>query len=100
MAIEVPKLFPLDAQAFGARLKEAIPKRPDGTVITVWDGFDDFVRSLRTLRDKAQAIAIQGQDTKNDLDDLRGFTTQEIKGLKTRVGSLEAQPKVPFPGSG
>lgn len=89
----VPKLPAFDSKGFAARLKEAIPKRPDGTPITVWDGFPPFIAGLRGLRDNVAAQAVQLADQKANLD----AHTTRLNIHADRLAALEAQPPRPFP---
>jgi hypothetical protein len=94
-----PKLSSFDATAFAARLKEAIPKRPDGTLITVWDAFPPFVQSLRQLRDAAAATDVFAHDVKNDLDNFRSNKVNPmLADHEARLDALENSPSNPFPG--
>lgn len=90
----VPKLPAFDAKGFSARLKEAIPKRPDGTAIAVWDSLPPFVAGLRTLRNNVATHDVQLTDHKIDID----THSAAIASLKTRVKALEDAPPSPFPG--
>ncbi len=90
----VPKLPPFDSKGFAERLKEAIPKRPDGTIIKVWDQLPPWVLGVRGLRDNVASHDVQLTDHKIDLD----THSADIANLKTRVKALEEAPPSPFPG--
>ncbi len=92
----VPNLPNIDAAGWAARLKEAIPKRPDGTVITVWAQFPEFVKGLRGQRDILARHDVQLTDHKSDLD----AHTDRLNKQADRLAVLEARPSTsPFPGS-
>ena len=92
----VPKPPDFDAAGWSARLKEAIPKRPDGTTITVWNQLPMFVQWLRGQRDIAASHDVQLADHKSDLD----AHTERLNKQADRLAVLEARPSTsPFPGS-
>ena len=92
--VPVPKLSTLDATGWKNRLSEAIPKRPDGTPITVWAQLPQFVQDLRSQRDFLNAHAVELNDHKSDLDD----HTERLNKQAARIAALEAQPSTsPFP---
>ena len=90
----VPKPPNFDAVAWRDRLKEAIPKRPDGTPITVWSQLPDFIKWSRTMRDVSNTHDIQLTDQKKDLD----AHTERLNNQNERITALEAAPVIrPFP---
>ena len=92
----VPKLPDFDAAGWSARLKEAIPKRPDGTTITVWNQLPEFIKGLRAQRDVVARHDVQLTDHKGDLD----AHTDRLNKQADRLAVLEARPTTsPFPGS-
>lgn len=91
----VPKPPNFDAAGWTARLKEAIPKRSDGTAITVWDQLIPFVQWLRGQRDVVAKHDVQLVDHKLDID----THLERLNRLNDRVAALEARPTTsPFPG--
>jgi hypothetical protein len=94
--VPVPKLSLIDAAAWKNRLTEAIPSRPDGTPITIWGQFPDFVKSLRGQRDFLNAHAVELNDHKKDIDN----HTERLNSQAARIAALEKQPTAtPFPES-
>jgi hypothetical protein len=90
----VPKPPTFDATAWRDRLKEAIPKRPDGTPIKVWDQLPPLAAWWSKMRDISQTHDIQLADQKRDLD-LHG---QAIIELRADVQALKEAPAArPFP---
>lgn len=90
----VPKPPNFDAVAWRDRLKEAIPKRPDGTPITVWSQLPDFIQWARTMRDVSNTHDIQLADHKKDLDN----HTDRLNIQADRIKALEDAPTTrPFP---
>lgn len=94
--MSVPKPPNFDAVAWRDRLKEAIPKRPDGTPITVWSQLPDFIQWSRTMRDVSNTHEIQLADQKKDLD----AHSARLNTQNDRITALENAPNVPFPASG
>ena len=95
MTVPKPPIF--DAIGWRARLKEAIPTRPDGTTITVWSQLPEFVKWLRGQRDVVARHDVQLADHKGDLD----AHTERLNKHAERLAALEARPvSSPFPGSG
>jgi hypothetical protein len=92
----VPKPPNFDAVAWRDRLKEAIPKRPDGTPIAVWDQLPAFIQWSRTMRDVSATHEVQLADQKKDLD----AHTERLNKQNDRITALENAPNVPFPASG
>jgi hypothetical protein len=92
--VPVPKLANIDAANWKNRLNELLPKRPDGSVITVWNEFPGFVQSLRGQRDLLNAHAVELNDHKKDIDN----HTERLNTQAARIAALEAQPSTtPFP---
>ena len=90
----VPKPPNFDAAGWTARLKEAIPKRPDGTPIAVWDQLPAFIQWSRTMRDVSATHDVQLADHKKDIDN----HTDRLNVQADRLAALEAQPVIrPFP---
>lgn len=90
----VPKPPNFDAAGWTARLKEAIPKRPDGTPISVWDQLPPFIKWARTMRDVSNTHDIQLADQKKDLDN----HTERLNTQADRIKALEDAPiSRPFP---
>lgn len=90
----VPKPPNFDAIAWRDRLKEAIPKRPDGTPITVWSQLPGFIQWARTMRDVSNTHDIQLKDHKTDIDN----HSDRLNIQNERLAALEAQPVIrPFP---
>lgn len=92
----VPKPPNFDAAGWTARLKEAIPKRPDGTVISVWDQLPNWIKWSRGQRDIVEMHRVQLNDQKADLD----IHTSRLNTQNDRITALENAPSVPFPASG
>jgi len=89
----VPKPPNFDAIAWRDRLKEAIPKRPDGTPITVWNQLPDFIQWARTMRDVSNTHDIQLKDHKTDID----AHGERLNRHSERLAALEARPTNTFP---
>jgi hypothetical protein len=93
--VTVPKPPVFDAQAWTDRLTEAIPKRPDGTSITIWRQLPNFVKWVRGQRDVVASHDVQLKDLKKDIDKSTTKNAQQDQ----RLAALEAQPtNTPFPG--
>jgi hypothetical protein len=91
----VPKPPNFDAVGWRDRLKEAIPKRPDGTAITVWNQIVEWTKWQRLIRDNVESQRIQLVDHKRDLD----AHTERLNKHADRLAVLEARPtSSPFPG--
>jgi hypothetical protein len=87
-------LAAFDAKAVAPRRKEAIPKRPDGTPIAVWDYFtlwkDSVTSKLVTVVNEHDVTL---KDHKQDLD----VHSAKLANHETRLDALEARPEDPFP---
>jgi len=95
----VPKPPNFDAAGWTARLKEAIPKRPDGTTIAVWDQLPPFVKWIRGQRDILDTHRIQLDDQKAHLDRLDEREKDHHAVQATEIAALkEAVKNPPFPG--
>lgn len=99
----VVKLPAFDARAFADRLKEALPKRSNGTPITVWETFPPFATALRGLRDNVATHDVQLTDHKRDLDahtatlaSLPAADVELQKTLEEARDALEALKARPF----
>ena len=99
----IVKLPSFDARAFSDRLKETLPKRPNGSPITVWETFPPFATALRALRDNVATHDVQLRDHKADLDahaatlaSLPAADAELQKTLAEARDALEALKARPF----
>jgi hypothetical protein len=80
-----------DFDAFEARLEEAIPKRPDGTPISVWHTTTRALKAMRSIfTNVINEHDVRLKDLKADVDQQR-VLINKVNNVEPRVDRLEEE---------
>ncbi len=93
-----PEIAPIDGAGVEKALTTSV-RKPDGSEYTAFRQTQEFIKSVRTLRDAAKATMVFASDIKGDLDQHKAADNERHATIATRLAAIEAQlTNSPFPG--